>query len=137
MYEQRRQESLKIINETGMYSVSYETVVALTCHGTENTACSLTTLPLDTKRRNIEELLTHIEERLEELEEEKEELKLYQEHDRRRRCLEYTIYSREQKDINDALEEVSALPASQMFIFLLRNIRMLTSHICDLSFLPV
>ncbi|KAG0033841.1 Structural maintenance of chromosomes protein 3 [Podila clonocystis] len=78
VYEQRRQESLKIINET------------------------------DTKRRNIEELLTHIEERLEELEEEKEELKLYQEHDRRRRCLEYTIYSREQKDINDALEEMES-----------------------------
>ncbi|KAI9234873.1 MAG: hypothetical protein BYD32DRAFT_74798 [Podila humilis] len=76
VYEQRRQESLKIISET------------------------------DTKRRNIEELLTHIQERLEELEEEKEELKLYQEHDRRRRCLEYTIYSREQKDINDALEEM-------------------------------
>ncbi|KAF9329000.1 Structural maintenance of chromosomes protein 3 [Podila minutissima] len=78
VYEQRRQESLKIISET------------------------------DTKRRNIEELLTHIEERLEELEEEKEELKLYQEHDRRRRCLEYTIYSREQKDINDALEEMES-----------------------------
>ncbi|KAF9428267.1 Structural maintenance of chromosomes protein 3 [Podila epigama] len=76
VYEQRRQESLKIIGET------------------------------DSKRRNIEELLRHIEERLEELEEEKEELKLYQELDRRRRCLEYTIYSREQKDINDALEEM-------------------------------
>jgi structural maintenance of chromosome 3 (chondroitin sulfate proteoglycan 6) len=48
----------------------------------------------------------HIEQRLEELEEEKEELKLYQEHDRRRRCLEYTIYSRELKDVNTALEEV-------------------------------
>lgn len=50
--------------------------------------------------------MTYIEQRLEELEEEKEELKLYQEHDRRRRCLEYTIYSREQKDITEALEEV-------------------------------
>ncbi|KAF9182630.1 Structural maintenance of chromosomes protein 3 [Haplosporangium sp. Z 11] len=74
VYEQRRQESLKIISET------------------------------DNKRKNIEELLTYIEQRLEELEEEKEELKLYQEHDRRRRCLEYTIYSREQKDISEALE---------------------------------
>ncbi|KAI1321428.1 Structural maintenance of chromosomes protein 3 [Mortierella claussenii] len=76
VYEQRRQESLKIISET------------------------------DTKRKNIEELLTYIEQRLEELEEEKEELKLYQEHDRRRRCLEYTIYSRELKDVNEALEEM-------------------------------
>ncbi|KAG0348496.1 Structural maintenance of chromosomes protein 3 [Podila humilis] len=78
VYEQRRQESLKIIGET------------------------------DSKRRNIEELLTHIKERLAELEEEKEELKSYQELDRLRRCLEYTIYSREQKDINDALEEMEA-----------------------------
>ncbi|ORZ05306.1 RecF/RecN/SMC [Lobosporangium transversale] len=76
VYEQRRQESLKIISET------------------------------DTKRRNIEELLENIEQRLEELEEEKEELKLYQEHDRRRRCLEYNLYSRELKDVNDALEEM-------------------------------
>ncbi|KAF9137987.1 Structural maintenance of chromosomes protein 3 [Mortierella sp. GBA39] len=78
VYETRRQESLKIIAET------------------------------DSKRRNIEELLTYIEQRLEELEEEKEELKLYQEHDRRRRCLEYTIYSREQKDVTEALEEMEA-----------------------------
>ncbi|KAF9964781.1 Structural maintenance of chromosomes protein 3 [Mortierella alpina] len=81
VYEQRRQESLKIITET------------------------------DTKRKNIEELLTYIEQRLEELNEEKEELKLYQEHDRRRRCLEYTIYSREQKEVSEALEEAhSRLP---------------------------
>ncbi|KAF9921918.1 Structural maintenance of chromosomes protein 3 [Linnemannia zychae] len=76
VYETRRQESLKIIAET------------------------------ESKRKNIEELLTYIEQRLEELEEEKEELKLYQEHDRRRRCLEYTIYSREQKDVTEALEEM-------------------------------
>lgn len=76
VYEQRRQESLKIITET------------------------------ETKRKNIEELLAHIEQRLEELEEEKEELKLYQEHDRRRRCLEYTIFSRELRDVNTTLEEM-------------------------------
>ncbi|KAG0223701.1 Structural maintenance of chromosomes protein 3 [Actinomortierella wolfii] len=76
VYEQRRQESLKIIDET------------------------------EVKRRNIDELLTFIEQRLGELEEEKEELKQFQEHDRRRRCLEYTIYSREQREINSALEEM-------------------------------
>ncbi|KAF9586260.1 Structural maintenance of chromosomes protein 3 [Lunasporangiospora selenospora] len=76
VYEQRRQESVKIFSET------------------------------EAKRKNIEELLSYIDERLAELEEEKEELKLYQQHDRRRRCLEYTIYSREQKDINEALEEM-------------------------------
>ncbi|KAG0254731.1 Structural maintenance of chromosomes protein 3, partial [Actinomortierella ambigua] len=76
VYEQRRQESLKIVGET------------------------------DGKRRNIDELLAFIEQRLGELEEEKEELKQFQEHDRRRRCLEYTIYSREQREINAALEEM-------------------------------
>ncbi|KAG0047526.1 Structural maintenance of chromosomes protein 3 [Gryganskiella cystojenkinii] len=74
VYEQRRQESLKIIEET------------------------------DVKRKNISELLTYIEQRLTELQEEKEELKSFQDHDRRRRCLEYTIYSREQNDITDALD---------------------------------
>lgn len=60
--------------------------------------------------------MTYIEQRLEELEEEKEELKLYQEHDRRRRCLEYTIYSREQKDVTEALEEVR-LPVVTLMLY--------------------
>jgi structural maintenance of chromosome 3 (chondroitin sulfate proteoglycan 6) len=66
-------------------------------------------LQIDTKRKNISELLNYIEQRLTELQEEKEELKSFQDHDRRRRCLEYTIYSREQKDITEALEAVSIL----------------------------
>ncbi|CAG8789550.1 9426_t:CDS:2, partial [Cetraspora pellucida] len=76
VYEQRRQESMKIIEET------------------------------DSKRSKIEELLTYIEERLEELEEEKEELKNFQEMDRERRCLEYSIYNREQTDILRQLSEM-------------------------------
>ncbi|ORX91367.1 structural maintenance of chromosome protein 3 [Basidiobolus meristosporus CBS 931.73] len=76
VYETRRQESLKIMEET------------------------------DLKRRKIEELLAYIEERLGELEEEKEELRNFQELDRERRCLEYTIYQREQNEIGEALEEI-------------------------------
>ncbi|CAG8488799.1 14077_t:CDS:10, partial [Racocetra persica] len=76
VYEQRRQESMKIIEET------------------------------DSKRSKIEELLTYIEERLEELEEEKEELKNFQEMDRERRCLEYSIFHREQTDILRQLAEM-------------------------------
>ncbi|KAK9739018.1 Structural maintenance of chromosomes protein 3, partial [Basidiobolus ranarum] len=76
VYENRRQESLKIMEET------------------------------DLKRRKIEELLAYIEERLGELEEEKEELRNFQELDRERRCLEYTIYQREQNEIGEALEEI-------------------------------
>ncbi|TPX67208.1 hypothetical protein SpCBS45565_g03913 [Spizellomyces sp. 'palustris'] len=76
IYEQRRMESLKIMEET------------------------------DSKRSKIDQLLNYIEERLAELEEEKEELKQYQEQDRERRCLEYTIYSREQSEVNENLEEL-------------------------------
>ncbi|KAJ3007164.1 Structural maintenance of chromosomes protein 3 [Thoreauomyces humboldtii] len=74
VYEQRRQESLKIMEET------------------------------DHKRSKIDELLDYIEERLEELESEKEELKQFQDLDRERRSLEYTIYTREQNTLNESLE---------------------------------
>ena len=78
VYEARRAESLKIMNET------------------------------NSKRTKIDELLDFINERLAELEEEKDELRNYQDRDRERRCLEYTIYSREQQEISgvlDSLEE--------------------------------
>ncbi|RAL13835.1 chromosome segregation protein SMC [Aspergillus homomorphus CBS 101889] len=78
VYEARRAESLKIMHET------------------------------NNKRAKIDELLDFINERLSELEEEKDELRNYQEKDKERRCLEYTIYSREQHEIAsflDSLEE--------------------------------
>lgn len=64
VYETRRTESLKIMEET------------------------------EAKRKKISELLTYIEERLAELEEEKEELKEFQAKDKERRCLEYAMHSR-------------------------------------------
>jgi structural maintenance of chromosome 3 (chondroitin sulfate proteoglycan 6) len=76
VYEQRRLESLKIMDET------------------------------DLKRQKIEEFLEYIESRLEELDDEKEELAQFQEMDKDRRCLEYTIYSREQNELNDQLNSV-------------------------------
>lgn len=76
VYEARRAESLKIMTET------------------------------NNKRSKIDELLDYINERLEELEEEKDELRNYQEKDRERRCLEYTIYSREQGEIAAAMENI-------------------------------
>jgi structural maintenance of chromosome 3 (chondroitin sulfate proteoglycan 6) len=76
VYEQRRTESLKIMEET------------------------------ESKRAKIDELLKYIEERLSELEEEKEELRGFQEKDRERRCLEYTIYHREQVEINNAIDGI-------------------------------
>ncbi|KAI9864054.1 MAG: Structural maintenance of chromosomes protein 3 [Trichoglossum hirsutum] len=76
VYEARRTESLKIMTETS------------------------------NKRAKIDELLDYIKERLGELEEEKEELRSYQEKDRERRCLEYTIYHREQVEIANALDSI-------------------------------
>lgn len=76
VYEARRAESLKIMNET------------------------------NNKRSKIDELLDYINERLAELEEEKDELRNYQDKDKERRCLEYTIYSREQHEISNVLDNL-------------------------------
>lgn len=76
VYEARRAESLKIMNET------------------------------NSKRAKIDELLDYINERLAELEEEKDELRNYQDKDKERRCLEYTIYSREQQEISNVLDSL-------------------------------
>ena len=48
----------------------------------------------------------YIEERLSTLEEEKEELKAYQEWDKMRRSLEYTIHDKELRDTREKLEMV-------------------------------
>ncbi|KAJ5083909.1 Chromosome segregation protein SudA [Penicillium alfredii] len=76
VYEARRAESLKIMHET------------------------------NNKRTKIDELLDYINERLAELEEEKDELRNYQEKDKERRCLEYTIYSSEQREIARVLDNL-------------------------------
>ncbi|KAJ5102548.1 RecF/RecN/SMC [Penicillium argentinense] len=76
VYEARRAESLKIMHDT------------------------------NSKRSKIDELLDFINERLAELEEEKDELRNYQDKDRERRCLEYTIYSREQHEIANVLDNL-------------------------------
>lgn len=76
VYEARRTESLKIMNET------------------------------NNKRGKIDELLVYIKERLTELEEEKEELRDYQEKDKDRRCLQYTIDQREQMAIANELDNL-------------------------------
>lgn len=76
VYEARRTESLKIMTET------------------------------NNKRGKIDELLVYIKERLTELEEEKEELRDYQEKDKDRRCLQYTIDQREQMAIANELDNL-------------------------------
>lgn len=76
VYEARRAESLKIMNDT------------------------------NNKREKIDELLEYIKERLSELEEEKEELRGFQDKDRERRCLEYAYYHKDQVAVQEALEEL-------------------------------
>ncbi|KAI5476815.1 chromosome segregation protein, SudA [Pseudohyphozyma bogoriensis] len=76
VYEERRAESTKIMDETNV------------------------------KIKKIADLLQFINDRLSELEEEKEELKQFQVQDRARRSLEYSIYQRELKDIAEALEAI-------------------------------
>ncbi|KAJ2555004.1 Structural maintenance of chromosomes protein 3 [Coemansia sp. RSA 1933] len=76
VYEARREASLKIIEET------------------------------ERTRLKIGEDLALIEERLGELDAEKEELDKYRALDRERRCLEYAIYSVEQEDVVEQLDEI-------------------------------
>ena len=54
-------------------------------------------------------MLEYIEERLSALEEEKEELKAYQELDKMRRSLEYTIHDKELRDTREKLEKVCTI----------------------------
>lgn len=51
-------------------------------------------------------MLAYIEERLSTLEEEKEELKAYQDLDKMRRSLEYTIHDKEMRAIREKLDKV-------------------------------
>ena len=60
----------------------------------------------EAKREKIEEMLGYIEERLATLEEEKEELRAYQDLDKMRRSLEYTIHDKELRDTRNKLEQV-------------------------------
>ncbi|CAN0438085.1 unnamed protein product [Hapterophycus canaliculatus] len=69
VYEERRQESLKIIDE------------------------------LNSKFEKIQEVISVIEKRLGELEEEKEELGAYQKHDKQKRALEFALYEREAEKV--------------------------------------
>ena len=76
VYENRRRESLKILEET------------------------------EEKRRQIEQVMEYIEDRLNELETDKKELAEYQKLDRERKAIEYAIYDLELKQIREQYEEI-------------------------------
>lgn len=77
VYDERKEESLKILRET------------------------------NSKSEKIENLLAYIEERLQTLEGEKEELKEYQKWDRIKRSIEYTIYDNEVKEARKKLDKLA------------------------------
>lgn len=59
------------------------------------------------KRKQIIEVVKYLDERLKELDEEKEDLRKYQQLDRQRKSLEYTIYDKELQDARQKLAKVS------------------------------
>ena len=76
VYEERRIESLRILQET------------------------------NSKEERIDEVITFIKERLDELDKEKDELKEYEQLDKNRRALEYNIYDKELSKSKDQLTEM-------------------------------
>ncbi|TKY53861.1 Structural maintenance of chromosomes protein 3 [Spatholobus suberectus] len=74
VYEERRRESLKIMQETG--------------------------------KTQIIQVIQYLDEKLKELDEEKEELKKYQQLDKQRKSLEYSIYSKGGQDAQQKLTEI-------------------------------
>uniref|UniRef100_A0A1I7YP81 Structural maintenance of chromosomes protein n=1 Tax=Steinernema glaseri TaxID=37863 RepID=A0A1I7YP81_9BILA len=77
VYDERKEESQKILNETNV------------------------------KMARIETLLTYINDRLKTLEEEKEDLKEYQKLDKTKRAVEYAIYDLEVRDARKKFDKVS------------------------------
>ncbi|KAL6527888.1 Structural maintenance of chromosomes protein 3 [Orobanche minor] len=76
VYEERRRESLKIMQETG------------------------------NKRKQIIQVVQYLDDRLRELDEEKEELRKYQQLDRQRKSLEFSIYDKELHDAKQQLVKI-------------------------------
>ncbi|CAI0541506.1 unnamed protein product [Linum tenue] len=85
VYEERRRESLKLMQETGKCEfIQYS----------------------GNKRKQIVQVVQYLDERLKELDAEKDELRKYQQLDKQRKSLEYTIYDKELQDARQKLKEV-------------------------------
>ncbi|XP_026675502.1 structural maintenance of chromosomes protein 3-like isoform X2 [Ceratina calcarata] len=70
---------------------------------------------IEGKLEKSQEFLRIIEEHLKTLEEEKDELKIYQQWDKQRRCLEYTIHERKLKENKKKLEELERVSVNSRF----------------------
>lgn len=81
---------------------------------------------LGNKRRQIIQVVQYLDERLRELDEEKEELRKYQQLDKQRKSLEYTIFD---KELNDAQQKLIEVHSAE-----LNHIICLFSNIYSLNF---
>ena len=70
-------------------------------------SCPSPSLPAESKRTQITEVLESIEERLGELEEEKEELREYQKWDKMHRSIEYTIHEKELRETRGKIDALT------------------------------
>jgi structural maintenance of chromosome 3 (chondroitin sulfate proteoglycan 6) len=68
------------------------------------------------KKTKITELMDFIIERMDELEKEKKELRLYQTKDRERRCIQYSIFTKDQQEADKNLEDVSLYLLTAFFL---------------------
>lgn len=112
VYEERRRESLKIMQETGKLSIcsnSGTSLIFRCMHGYLKNLIRPNYSSPGNKRKQIIEVVHYLDERLRELDEEKEELRKYQQLDKQRKSLEYTIYDKELHDTREKLEQVSQL----------------------------
>lgn len=103
VYEERRRESLKIMQETGKWFPSPSPLPLEVLCVTHWLFCYLQS---GNKRKQIIQVVQFLDERLKELDEEKEELRKYQQLDKQRKSLEYTIYDKELNDAKQKLSEV-------------------------------
>jgi structural maintenance of chromosome 3 (chondroitin sulfate proteoglycan 6) len=107
VYEERRRESLKIMQDTGMsfqhFFLIYDFLCLFSCHG-----CYYHVFYCEAgnKRKQIIQVVQYLDERLKELDEEKEELRKYQQLDKQRKSLEYAIFNKEVQDAQLKLAEV-------------------------------
>lgn len=103
VYEERRRESLKIMQETGKYPCWLSWFL----HKFFVFLHIFLFLKSGNKRNQIIQVVQYLDERLRELDEEKAELKKYQQLDKQRKSLEYTIYDKELHDARQKVVEVS------------------------------
>lgn len=103
VYEDKRQESVKVIEETGNH---FPLLFPLSSPGPLMVPPFLFHEISEQKREKINEYLGQIDERLQELEAEKKELSSFAELDSKRRALEYAIYAREDSEVTTKLKEV-------------------------------